>query len=182
MGNVGYKRPPTHSRFAKGKSGNPSGRPKGKSKANSLADIINAPVSVTIDGVKRKVPLKEATMMGLAQGALRGNTAAARLVFQMDEKLAQKQAELVQNPLGSCPPISRFVLKGPDFEVCSEPLRRLDVIQAEGKSYRIETWVVEAALARNDGNRLSLSEGEYRDIANAMLNPEDLPALREKYG
>ena len=26
---VGYRKPPTHSRFKKGKSGNPKGRPKG---------------------------------------------------------------------------------------------------------------------------------------------------------
>ena len=182
MGNVGYKRPPTHSRFAKGKSGNPAGRPKGKSKANSLANIINAPVSVNIDGVKRKVPLKEATMMGLAQGALRGNTAAARLVFQMDEKLAQKQAELVRNPLGDCPPITSITFKGPDFEDGSNALFKLGGMHAKGKNWYLETWVVEAAFARNMHRDRLRNEEDYQDIAKSMMNPEDLPRLREKYG
>jgi hypothetical protein len=46
---VGYGRPPKHSRFKKGKSGNPSGRPKGTK--NLRTDLI--------EELGEKIPLRE---------------------------------------------------------------------------------------------------------------------------
>ena len=186
MGKVGYKRPPTHTQFAKGKSGNPKGRPKGASNDNSLAGVINTTVTVSVDGVARKMSLNEAMVMGLAQRGLAGNTSAAREFIKIADKFAekaeQKQIEEERNPLGSCPPINRFVLVAPDCEGCGEALQRLNAIQDSEMGYRIQTWAVEAALARNIGNHLPLSEEDYQEIAKAMLNPEDLPRLREQFG
>src|SRR4051794_34691640 len=120
MDEVGYKRPPTHTQFAKGKSGNPKGRPKGASNDNSLAAVINTIVTVNVDGVPRKMSLNEAMVMGLAQRGLAGNTSAAREFLKVADKVAekaeQKQIEEERNPHGSCPPIARFVLGGPNFD------------------------------------------------------------------
>jgi hypothetical protein len=185
MGKVGYKHPPTHTQFAKGKSGNPKGRPKGASNDNSLAGVINTTVTVNVDGVPRKMSLNEAMVMGLAQRGLAGNTPAAREFLKVAEKVAekaeQKKIEAEKHPVGIMPPISRFVLSSGDMSVCSEPLRRLNVTQMGEKAYLIQTWVIAEALARNIGNHLSLDEENYEEIAKAMLNPEDLPGLREKY-
>ena len=182
---VGYKKPPTHSQFAKGKSGNPKGRPKGISNAGSGASVINTMVTVAVDGVPRKMSLNEALLMGLAQRGLAGNTPAAREFLKIAEKIAekaeQKKIEAEKHPEGIMPPFARFLLRSGDMSACSEPLRRLDAIQIEGKVYRVRTWVVEAALARNERNRLSLNDKDFEAIAKSMLNPEDLPALREKY-
>jgi len=50
---VGPGRPPLHTRFRSGQSGNPGGRSK-KNLSALLADALNEPVLVTIDGECRK--------------------------------------------------------------------------------------------------------------------------------
>jgi hypothetical protein len=63
---VGYGRPPLHSRFQKGQSGNPKGKPKGA--ANYRTDarkFIGTQVKVTIGGKKTIVSKQMAAMMVL---------------------------------------------------------------------------------------------------------------------
>jgi Family of unknown function (DUF5681) len=48
---VGYGKPPLHSRFKKGRSGNPHGRPKGSSNMSTLLDhALNEQVVVSENG------------------------------------------------------------------------------------------------------------------------------------
>lgn len=126
---VGYKQPPRHSQFAKGRSGNPSGRPKGASNAGSMTNIVNMTVPVTVDGVARKMSLNEALLMGLAQRGLAGNTSAAREFLKIAEKAEQKKLDAERYPEGIMPPVELFVLSSPNCSECCEPLRRLDVVQ-----------------------------------------------------
>jgi hypothetical protein len=56
---VGPGRPPLHTRFRKGQSGNPGGRSKKKLHALP-ADALNEPAFVTIDGERRKITKREA--------------------------------------------------------------------------------------------------------------------------
>src|SRR5260370_9871766 len=56
---VGPGRPPLHTRFKKGQSGNPGGR-TAKSLPALLADALNETIVVTIDGRRRKITKREA--------------------------------------------------------------------------------------------------------------------------
>ena len=56
---VGPGKPPLHTRFKKGQSGNPGGRST-KSLPALLADALNERVFVTIDGRRRKITKREA--------------------------------------------------------------------------------------------------------------------------
>jgi hypothetical protein len=48
-----YRKPPLHTRFKKGQSGNPRGRPK-KNLAALLAAALNEKVTATVDGKRKK--------------------------------------------------------------------------------------------------------------------------------
>lgn len=71
---MGYKDPPRHTRFRKGKSGNPKGRPKkSRNFMTLLADELGQTVLLTEDGKKRKVSKMEAMVKRLVAGALQGD-------------------------------------------------------------------------------------------------------------
>ena len=52
--NVGPGRPPLHTRFKKGRSGNPGGKRKQNMPA-LLADTLDEPIFITIDGERRQL-------------------------------------------------------------------------------------------------------------------------------
>jgi Family of unknown function (DUF5681) len=58
---VGPGRPPLHTRFRKGQSGNPGGRSQKKLHA-LLADALNEQVFVTVGGERRKITKREAVV------------------------------------------------------------------------------------------------------------------------
>jgi hypothetical protein len=173
-GAVGYKRPPAHTRFAKGKSGNPKGRPKGARSAATLASVVNQTVSVTVEGVTQKMPLTEALAMSLAHRALAGNTGAAREFMKIAEKVAAEQKAIEEAPLTNY----RIHFVGPDMKDCNLALQQLGVIQGKVGTWRICTWVVEAAFARNA--QLLADEFNREIIAENMLNPEHLQMISSK--
>jgi hypothetical protein len=79
---VGYKKPPHHTQFKPGQSGNPKGRPK---KDDTVADIIRrairTPVPIIKDGKRLKISILEAMVMQQLTKAASGDAKAAALIF-----------------------------------------------------------------------------------------------------
>src|SRR6266852_2960364 len=83
---VGYKRPPTNTRFPQGKSGNPHGRPTGhRNIANLTKDLLNRPVRVRSGGETREMRAVEAIWRVLTNKATQGNSRATSLVNKLRE-------------------------------------------------------------------------------------------------
>ncbi|HEY0012111.1 MAG TPA: DUF5681 domain-containing protein [Allosphingosinicella sp.] len=75
---VGYGKPPKHSQFQKGESGNPKGRPRAsKGLKTELREELSELVSVTIDGKTRRVSKRRLVIKALAAKAAKGNVPAA---------------------------------------------------------------------------------------------------------
>jgi hypothetical protein len=76
---VGYGRPPKHSRFAKGRSGNPKGRPKGSPNVKTaIRKAMDRRVAVKIGKKTVKMNPIDAMAHRLVQQALDGNLKAMR--------------------------------------------------------------------------------------------------------
>lgn len=84
---VGYGKPPAHTRFTKGRSGNPSGRPRGTSLAALLRDALDEPVTVEIGGRRRRLSKGEAILAKLVDGAVEAEPRSTRLLLQLALKL-----------------------------------------------------------------------------------------------
>ena len=71
---VGYGKPPKHTRFRKGQSGNPRGRPKGvRNMSTLLGDVLRQQISVTEQGGTRRISKREGVLTALVAKALRGD-------------------------------------------------------------------------------------------------------------
>jgi Family of unknown function (DUF5681) len=78
---AGYGRPPRHTRFQRGQSGN---RPKGsKSPKTVLEEVLTRSITITEGGLPRKIKLVEAIFMAVAAKAARGDLRAADLIFKL---------------------------------------------------------------------------------------------------
>ncbi|SHN82508.1 DUF5681 domain-containing protein [Bradyrhizobium erythrophlei] len=81
---VGYCKPPKHSRFRRGQSGNPKGRPRVAYEEDDfpVRRFMMEPVEITRKGKKEQVPTYEAILMRLGTKALSGDDASAKLLLK----------------------------------------------------------------------------------------------------
>ncbi len=85
---IGYKRPPRHTRFEKNRSGNPNGRPKGtKNLKTELEEELRERIVVREGGKPKKVSKLRAILKGQAAKAAQGDTKAATFVGNLVLKL-----------------------------------------------------------------------------------------------
>ena len=81
---IGYKRPPLHTRFRPGMSGNPRGRQKGV--RNFAADVkrtLEIPVTLSENGKSKRVSTQEALILRLREKALKGDARALETLLSL---------------------------------------------------------------------------------------------------
>jgi Family of unknown function (DUF5681) len=79
---VGYGRPPKHSRFKKGRSGNPRGRPKGASSFKAdLAAELQEKLALTENGKERKITKQRAFIKTLTAAAIKKDIRAVNALL-----------------------------------------------------------------------------------------------------
>ena len=98
---VGYCRPPVHSRFKPGQSGNPSGRVKGSKNLKTLFhQILNEQIPLIDGNQSKKVTKAEALMRRLVIGALKGDSRSLMTLMRIAEQTGEfmddeKQEQLI---------------------------------------------------------------------------------------
>jgi hypothetical protein len=81
---VGYCKPPLHSRFKRGQSGNPRGRPPGaKTLSTLLTETLNEPVVIAEDGGRRKISKRQAIIKQLVNRSAKGDWRAVKLLLDI---------------------------------------------------------------------------------------------------
>lgn len=89
---IGYRKPPTATRFRKGVSGNPTGRPKGSRSISSiLAKLGRERVKVTTNGKTRTMTKLEVVFTQLNNQAASGNLKAIRELLSAHRLFAEPQ-------------------------------------------------------------------------------------------
>jgi len=92
---VGRGKPPSHSRFKPGQSGNPGGRKKGSRNMKSvLEDILLEEIEMTENGRKRTVSMLEALIKRAVQEGLRGDLRAIKDLLDRYERHVGSEPEV----------------------------------------------------------------------------------------
>ena len=79
---IGYGKPPRHTRFKKGQSGNPRGRPSGSKNLKTLLnDALNEPVIVAEEGGHRKITKREAIVTQLVNRSATADLRALKILL-----------------------------------------------------------------------------------------------------
>ncbi|OBX18473.1 hypothetical protein A9995_10865 [Erythrobacter sp. QSSC1-22B] len=153
---IGYGQPPSSTRFAKGKSGNPKGRPKNRHREMPYDAVLGQMVTIREDGRERRVTAAEAFLLQLTQKGLAGDSAAARSSLEAIEAARAARGEDHE-------PLKVIILKpirsGADSILDTLDLARLKYPTDEKRArWEISPWIVEAALERMGSRKLSKEE------------------------
>jgi ribosomal protein L16/L10AE len=86
---VGYGKPPVHTRFQKGKSGNPSGR---RARQLSFDELmvreLGKKITITENGESRRITKQDAIVKRCVQKAMQGDSGAQKQVRESLSRLA----------------------------------------------------------------------------------------------
>jgi hypothetical protein len=82
---IGYKNPPSETRWKPGMSGNPTGRPKRKpiSLVEIILEFFNAPMQYSEQGRVKTAPREELLFRKLIEEAMKGSVPAAEFILKL---------------------------------------------------------------------------------------------------
>jgi len=84
---VGYGKPPRHTRFEKGRSGNPKGRPNGAKNLSTLFnEALNETVIVAENGGRRKISKRQAIVKQIVNKAAKGDWRCTKLLLELPQE------------------------------------------------------------------------------------------------
>jgi hypothetical protein len=113
---VGRGKPPLHSRFKKGRSGNPRG-PRPKNLPALLVRALDEPVVVTTDGHNRQITKREAVIAQLVDKSTGADLRATKILIDMLKDIEKRT--------GAVPPPEAPLFMPADEEVVENLLARL---------------------------------------------------------
>jgi hypothetical protein len=88
---VGYGKPPRHTRFKPGRSGNPRGRPGGsKNLTTLLNDALNEPVVVAEIGGRRKITKRQAIITQLVNRSAKSDLRATKILLDIVQDIERR--------------------------------------------------------------------------------------------
>jgi hypothetical protein len=95
---TGYGKPPLHTRFSKGRSGNPAGRPPNSARLRARALTLQEAYRAVVvreedDGRAEPVPALQAVLRSQIALAIKGNGAAQRAVLAAVQAIEEEEAE-----------------------------------------------------------------------------------------
>lgn len=153
---AGYRRPPSATRFKKGRSGNPAGRPRGRFKEAPYEAVLGQMVTIREDGTERRVTAAEAFLLQLTKRGLEGDAGASRAMITAIDGAKSLHAS------GRFDPVQIVIVSVAPGSVNSamKPLRMATKLDPYRETARmaLEPWLVEAALARLGDRRLTADE------------------------
>lgn len=92
---VGYCKPPEHTRFRKGQSGNPNGRPPGTLNiATVLERTLRQKVVITENGKRKTVTVLEVALNQLMAKAASGELKALQLLITLVRSAEERQGQM----------------------------------------------------------------------------------------
>ena len=97
---VGYCKPPRHTRFLPGESGNRRGRPKGtRNLQTDLADELAESIVISERGRQRAISKQRAMLKQLMAKALKGDVRAASTILDRAEQLLDARSDVPDQTL-----------------------------------------------------------------------------------
>jgi hypothetical protein len=96
---IGYGKPPEHSKFVKGKSGNPNGRPKeSKNLKTDLVEVLREKITIHEGERTMKVTKQRGFVLSLVAKGIKGDARAANVLLNAVGRLVDPDSGLNPEP------------------------------------------------------------------------------------
>ena len=100
---VGYGKPPRHTRFKRGESGNPHGRPPGAENLSTLlSEALNEPVVIAENDGRKRISKRQAIIKQLVNKSAKGDWRAVKLLMDILQDIeGRTEPQTAESSFGS---------------------------------------------------------------------------------